>query len=232
MNNKITPFLIILLVVAAFFLGSMWTQVKTLEKGGKSGEEKVAVITPQPTSSTNGEVAGAGKVEVAVNPNDPVKGNPQAKVTIVEFSDFQCPFCGFVEPTLGKIFETYPDKVKLVYKNYPLPSHENAENAALAALCAKEQDKYWEYHDKLFENQESLKESDLKKYAADLGLKTEDFNSCLESKKYKSQIETDVMEANKVGVRGTPAFFINGRSLYGAQPFEKFQEIIEEELKK
>lgn len=232
MNNKITPFLIILLVVAAFFLGSMWTRVKTLEKGGKSSEEKIAVTTPQPTSSTNGEVAGVGKVEVVVNPNDPAKGNLQAPVTIVEFSDFQCPYCGFVEPTLRKIFETYPDKVKLVYKNYPLPSHENAENAALAALCAKEQDKYWEYHDKLFENQESLKVDDLKKYAADLGLKTPDFNSCLESKKYKSQIEADMMEANRAGVRGTPAFFLNGRPLYGAQPFEKFKAVIDEELKR
>lgn len=172
------------------------------------------------------------KVDVTVNNNDPVRGSTGVKVTIVEFSDFQCPYCGNVEPTLRKVLDSYGDKVKLVYKNYPLPSHENAENAALTALCAKEQGKYWEYHDKLFENQESLKADDLKKYAADLGLNTQDFNSCLENKKYKSQIETDVVEANRVGVRGTPAFFINGRSLYGAQPFEKFQEIIEEDLKK
>lgn len=221
----------VILVVAAFLIGSMWTKITTLENGAKVEKEKTAVVTSQPNQQS-GEVAGGAKVEVAVSPSDPVKGNPQAKITIVEFSDFQCPFCGNVEPTLKKILETYGDQVKLVYKNYPLPFHENAENAALATLCAKEQGKFWEYHDKLFDNQDSLKVDDLKKYASDLGLNTQDFNSCLAGKKYKSQIEVDVMEANKVGVRGTPAFFINGRSLYGAQPFEKFQEIIEEELKK
>ena len=186
----------------------------------------------QPEGGKVGQSSEVGKTGVAINPSDSVKGNPQAKVTIVEFSDFQCPFCADVEPTLNKILNTYRDQVKLVYKNYPLPSHQNAQGAALAALCAKEQGKFWEYHDLLFKNQESLEESDLKKYAAGFGLKTEDFNSCLESKKYKSQIEADMMEANRLGVRGTPAFFINGQFLSGAQPFENFQAVIEEELKK
>ncbi|MDP3998722.1 MAG: DsbA family protein [bacterium] len=220
MNNKVTPILITVIIVAAFAAGLMWTKSQT------------NVVAPKSANQEAGGATGVEKMEIAVGPNDPVKGNPEAKIIIVEFSDFQCPFCGFAEPTLRKIFETYPDQVKLVYKNYPLPSHENAENAALAVLCAKDQGKYWDYHDKLFENQESLKVDDLRKYAADLGLNTQDFNSCLESKKHKSQIEADVMEANRVGIQGTPAFFINGRSLYGAQPFEKFQEIIEEELKK
>lgn len=223
--------LVIVLIGAAFLMGSMWTKIQTLEKGAKQKGQAV-VATPQSTGTVGGAQAVSGKVEVAINPDDPVRGNPQAKVTIVEFSDFQCPYCGIVEPTVKKVLETYADKVRLVYKNFPLPSHENAQPAALAALCAKEQGKFWEYHDTLFENQESLKVTDLKKYAADLGLKTQDFTSCLDGKKYKSQIEMDIMEANRVGVRGTPAFFINGRFLSGAQPFENFQTIIEEELKK
>lgn len=221
--------LVILLIGAAFLIGSMWTKIKTMENGAS---KKVAVATPQPTGSVAGAALNTGKVEVAVTPNDLVKGNPQAKVTIIEFSDFQCPFCGRAEPTLKQIFETYGDQVKLVYKNYPLPFHEYAQDAAIAALCAKDQGKFWEYHDTLFENQESLKITDLKKYASDLGLKTQDFNTCLDNKKYKDWVQVDMTEGNRVGVSGTPTFFINGRLLSGAQPFENFQAMIEEELKR
>lgn len=222
MNNKITPILIILLIAVAFLVGSMWSKIKTLE-GEKNGGTTVTT-TPAPLG------AATGKVEVAINPNDPIKGNPDAPVTIVEFSDFQCSWCGRVEPTLRQILETYKGQVKLIYKDYPAPSHENAEPAALAALCAQEQGKFWEYHDVLFENQGSLTIDDLKRYAADLGLNTQEFNSCLDSKKYKDQIKEDMDEAGRVGVRGTPAFFINGLILSGARPFEDFKAIIDEEL--
>lgn len=221
--------LVILLIGAAFLIGSMWTKIKTMEN---RTAKKVAETTLQPTGSVAGVALNTGKVEVAITPNDPVRGNSQAKVTIIEFSDFQCPFCGRAEPTLKQIFETYGDQVKLVYKNFPLPFHEHAQDAAIAALCAKDQGKFWEYHDVLFQNQDSLKITDLKKYASDLSLKTQNFNSCLEDKKYKGQIEADMMEGNKLGVRGTPAFFINGRLVSGAQPFENFRTIIDEELKK
>ncbi len=172
------------------------------------------------------------KVEVNINPNDPVKGNPEAKVTIAEFSDFQCPFCASVEPTLKKILETYPNDVKLIYKNFPLPSHQYAVDSALAVLCAKDQGKFWEYHDTLFNNQGSLAVEDLKRYAGDLSLNAQDFNACLESKKYATQIEVDKNEGNRLNITGTPAFFINGRFLSGAQPFEKFKAIIDDELSK
>lgn len=231
MKNKITPILIVLLVVAAFLIGSMWTKIRTMEKGGAIGQGQVAVNSPIPTGSVAGVGAGQ-KVNVIISPNDPIKGNPQAKVTIIEFSDFQCPYCGRVQETMNKILETYGDQVRIVFKNYPLAFHENAENAALAALCAKEQGKFWEYHDLLFKNQEALSASNLKKYASDLGLKTQDFNSCLDSKKYKNQISDDMKEAQRIGVEATPSFFVNGSLLKGAQPFENFKLLIDEELKK
>jgi len=229
LKNKITPILVILFILVVFLGGSVWQlrgRVKNLE-GGKAQGENLAAVTPQPT----GSVAGA-KVDVIISPNDAVKGNPEAKVTIVEFSDFQCSYCGRAQETLDKIMETYGDKVRIVFKNYPLPFHENAESAALAALCAKDQGKFWEYHDLLFENQESLTVANLKKYASDLGLKAQDFSSCLDSKKYKSQLEEDTKEAGKVGVQGTPAFFVNGRLIAGAVPFENFKAVIDQELQK
>lgn len=203
-------------LILAFLAGVVWVGTKIPGNDKGSGQ-------PQ--------VAGA-RVEVSTSPDDPVRGNPQAPVTIVEFSDFQCPFCARVEPTLKQILKDYQDQVRLFYKDFPLPIHQNAQNAALAALCAKEQEKFWEYHDKLFENQEKLGVLDLKRYAQELGLATTQFNSCFESKKYQAQIDQDIKDGQAAGVQGTPAFFINGRLISGAQPFENFKAIIEEELKK
>ena len=232
MKGKITPFLIVGLIIAAFVIGSQWTKIKTLE-GGKTGGEKIATTTPQPNNAGTGEAAS--KVEVAINSDDPVKGNPEAKVTIVEFSDFQCPACGAAEPSVRKILEEYQDQIRLVYKDFPLSFHENAEPAALAALCAKEQGKFWEYHDLLFENQESLTSADLKKYATDLGLKTQEFSSCFDSKKYKDQVSEDKNEATRLSVGGTPTFFVNGRLVgWNSQTegwFNALKRSIDEELK-
>lgn len=225
MKDKIIPLLIILSIITAFLAGTMWTKIQSLEEGIKKTKIQPTQPTPEVPSG-----AGEKRIEVKISPNDPVKGNPEALLTIVEFSDFQCPFCGQAQETLEQILETYKDKVKLVYKDYPLPFHENAENAALAALCAKEQEKFWEYHDKLFANQEKLALSDLKKYAQDLGLDSPQFNSCLGSKKYKNQVDEDTNEGQRIGVSGTPAFFLNGREISGAQPFENFKEVIDEEL--
>lgn len=220
MQNKILVVLIGLLLVVVFFLGAAWTQIKNLEQG-RTQTNNQASLTP----------TSVQKVNVPISPDDPIKGNLEAKVTIVEFSDFQCPFCGRVEPTLKQIFQTYGDQVRLVYKHYPLPSHQYAQGAAQASLCAKEQGKFWEYHDLLFENQEKLTVSDLKKYAQELGLKQDQFNSCLDSKKYQSQIGADLRAGQAAGVSGTPAFFINGQLVSGAQPFENFKAVIDQELK-
>ncbi len=162
----------------------------------------------------------------------PAKGPESAPVTIVEFSDFQCPFCGKAKTTVDEVVKSYGDKVRLVFRHYPLPFHENAPKAAEAAACAQDQNKFWEYHDVLFANQQALKVEDLKKHAADLGLDAARFNECLDSGKKADLIKKDKDAGEKVGVSGTPAFFINGIALSGAVPADDFKSIIDSELKK
>jgi protein-disulfide isomerase len=169
---------------------------------------------------------------VAVTAGDnPAKGPENAPVTLIEFSDFQCPYCARVNPTLKKLQEAYPDKLRIVFRDHPLLSlHKNAQIAAEAAACAHEQGKFWEMHDRLFANQAKLEPADLKQHAADLGLETEAFNKCFDAGKYKAEVQRDTEEASRLGVSGTPAFFINGRLLVGAQPYESFVQVIDEEL--
>ena len=160
----------------------------------------------------------------------PVRGSANAPVTIVEFSDFQCPYCARVQPDLVKIRETYKDKVKIVFKDYPLEFHANARKAAEASRCAAEQGKYWEYHDVLFANGTALELANLKKFAENLKLDATQFSTCLDSGKHAASISKDMAEGTQAGVTGTPAFFVNGRFLSGAQPFASFQDAIEEAL--
>lgn len=168
-------------------------------------------------------------VNVAVG-SSPTKGNPKAPVTIVEFSDYECPFCKRAEPTLAKVLTTYgPDKVRLAYRNFPLPFHANARPAAEAAGCAAEQNKFWEYHEKLMAATDLTPET-FKKLASEVGIDQKKFDECLAAKKFADAIEKDIAAGQEAGVNGTPAFFINGRMIDGAQPFEKFKEIIDEEL--
>jgi protein-disulfide isomerase len=168
-------------------------------------------------------------VEVSLG-STPAKGNPKAPVTIIEFSDYQCPFCKRAESVVDEVMKTYGEKVRLVFRDYPLPMHPLARPAAEAANCANAQGKFWEYHAKLFQNQSALGDDKLKEYAKDLGLDQAKFEQCLAAKPYKAAIDKDVEDGSKVGVNGTPAFFINGRMLSGAQPFEKFKEVIDDEL--
>ncbi len=168
------------------------------------------------------EVATAGRPEKG--------GGAKAPITIIEFSDYQCPFCKRAEGAVDEVVKTYGDKVRLVFRDYPLPMHPQARPAAEAANCANAQGKFWDYHAKLFANQSALGEEKLKEYAKDVGLDGAKFDQCLAEKPFKAAIDKDIADGEKVGVTGTPAFFINGRMLSGAQPFEKFKEVIEEEL--
>jgi protein-disulfide isomerase len=167
--------------------------------------------------------------------NSPIYGKADAPVTIIEFSDFQCPYCKRVGPQMQKIKETYADKVRIVWKHEPLPFHPRAEPAAEVAIEARAQkgDKgFWDAHDKLFESQPKLDDADLEKVASDLGLDMAKVKAAIKDKKHKKDIDADMELGEDVQASGTPHFFVNGRRLVGAQPFEKFQKIIDEEVAK
>ena len=170
----------------------------------------------------------APRVEVAAT--GPSRGPADAKVTIVEFSDFQCPYCGMAFGTVEQLMQQYAGKVKLVFRQFPLPIHPQAEKAAEASLCAADQNKFWELHDLLFKNQKKLEPADLKTYAASAGLDGAKFAQCLDSGEKKKQVDSDLEAGQAAGVSGTPAFFINGVFLNGALPIEDFKKVIDPEL--
>ncbi len=170
------------------------------------------------------------KVEVAYDPAR-VRGDAKAPITIVEFSDFQCPFCQKAQPILKDLLAKYNGHVKLAFRDFPLRAlHPQAQIAAEAGRCAEEQGKFWEYHDALYANQSKLDEADLVAHAQSLGLDEKLFQSCLKAGKFKAQIEQDLQEGAKAGVAGTPGFFINGIFVNGAQPEAEFEKIINREL--
>jgi protein-disulfide isomerase len=171
------------------------------------------------------------RVDVALD-DDPSRGSKDAPITIVEFSDFQCPYCSKVEPTLKQIADRYGDRLRWVYRDYPLNFHPFAAKAAEAATCANDQGKFWEMHERMFQNQGKLGVDDLKAYAASLGIDKAAFDQCLDSGKYTEEWKKDLADGTKYGVNGTPAFFINGRFVNGAAPIDKFTSIIDDELER
>ena len=163
----------------------------------------------------------------------PSKGPANAPVTIVEFSDFECPYCGGLYPTLKQVEKNYPQQVRVVYRQFPLTNiHPYAQKAAEASLCANAQKKFWEFHDSMFEKQRELSIADLKQRAVDLKLDTQEFNQCLDSGRHAAAIQADIQEGAKHGVTGTPALFINGRLLSGNQPYAEIRDVIEDELQR
>lgn len=227
--SKTTVWQILTLVFAILFVVSLLT-------GGFSGGN--AADTGNNAAPTNNN-AGTGGSAATVNLEGAhTLGSDDAPVVIVEWSDFQCPFCSrFATDTEPQIVKDYVDtgKVKFVYKQFPLESiHPMAMPAALASECAAEQGKFWEYHDKAFANQASLSTDSLKQWAADLGLDTTQFNSCLDSQKYLDKVKADLQEGLAAGIRGTPGFLIgkDGKytSISGAQPYTVFQQAIDAQL--
>ena len=183
----------------------------------------VEVYIPKPRRPTFPVEAGTS----------PFTGDKDAKVTIVEFSDFQCPFCAKGADLLKKIKAKYGKKVKVAFKQFPLPFHNHAEQAAVASLCANEQstDLFWKMHDEMFANQETaLDPEGLKKTAKKIGAKMDVFEKCLAENKHLAQVKAEMEEGKKIGVKSTPTFFVNGQLVSGAQPLEVFAEIIDEEL--
>jgi protein-disulfide isomerase len=160
----------------------------------------------------------------------PAKGPENAPVTIVEFSDFQCPYCSRVIPAIDEAVKVYGDQVRVVFRQFPLSMHKDAQKAAEASLCANEQGKFWGLHDAMFANQQALGVEQLKGKAAELGVDAKKFNACLDGGKYAQQVATDLAEGSQAGVSGTPAMFINGRFVSGAVPFDQLASIIDDEL--
>ena len=162
----------------------------------------------------------------------PSRGPANAPVTIVEFSDFQCPYCGREFPVIERLMKEYDGKVRLVFRHYPLDFHPFAQKAAEAGACAQDQGKFWELHDKMFTNQDKLAVGDLKGYAKSVGLDASKFERCLDSGEKKALVEEDMKAGTAAGVNGTPAFFINGLFVNGAQPYEQMKQTVDRELKK
>jgi protein-disulfide isomerase len=195
-------------------------------------EARLAVINELRTAGpTVRMLMEAPRFEVALSDTDPSIGSAKAPVTLIEFSDFQCPFCLRVSPTLKKIRQTYGDKVRIVWKDFPLTQiHPEAFKAGEAGHCAAEQGKFWEYHDQLFGNQQALLPDDLKKHAVASGMDAERFNACLDTSKHAERVRDGVAQGTRLGVNSTPTVFINGRRVSGAQPYDVFASIIDEEL--
>jgi len=238
---RMTALALVLSVVAILF------STYSLSKAGDSlnDEEFTArvekgiegYIEKQRAAQAGGGEAPSEPIDVSID-DDAIKGDKKAPITIVEFSDFECPFCSrFYTNTLPELVSEYIDtgKVRLIHRDFPLSFHKNAKKAAMAAECAKDQDgddAYYKYHDKLYENNTELSVDNLKKWAGELGLNTVKFNECLDSDKFAEEIDKDFADGQSYGVTGTPAFFINGRRISGAQPFNVFKNIIDEELAK
>ncbi len=162
----------------------------------------------------------------------PAVGAPDAPITIVEFSDFECPFCSRLNPTLDEIKANYAGKVRLVFRQFPLAMHQNAQKAAEASLCAHDQGQFWPMHDKLFADQRGLAVEQLKAKAAELGLDSAQFAQCLDSGQHAERVRADLRAGASAGVSGTPAMFVNGRFISGAVPYEEIATVIDDELRR
>jgi protein-disulfide isomerase len=226
------------LVLAAGFGGGylIW--------GQDSGSSTVNATQPQPdnaqptTQAANPAETGAPEVpreitryDVSID-DDPILGPEDASITIIEFSDFECPYCRrWHQEVLPQLIEDYPDQVRLVYRDFPLTSiHANAVPAAIAANCAAEQDGYWEFNELLFNSEQGLSSDAYQQYAEEIGLDMESFTECLDSNRYEDEVLADFEFASQLGIRSTPTFFINGIALVGAQPYEVFKQVIDQEL--
>jgi protein-disulfide isomerase len=198
-----------------------------LKKGVKPEKLYEVLVAENVQSSGQAEQQVAARIEVG---NAPVLGPKNAPVTIVEWSDFQCPFCGRVEPTLQQLREEYKGKIRVAWKNQPLSFHPNAMPAAEAAMAAHEQGKFWEFHDALFKKQGQLSPQLYDEVARSLGLDLDRFHASIEARKNAAHIQADMAAGRAVGAEGTPTFFINGKKLVGAQPIEAFKQLIDSEL--
>lgn len=226
-----------ILISAIIVSGSMVFSSSILANAGVGGDGVTGAVAanpaPTPTAPTTPPPTPPPSAVAVSADDDPLKGDPNAPVTIIEFSDFQCPFCGrWYSETLPQVLQNYIDsgQVNLVYRDFPLSFHAEATPAAEAAECAADQDKFWEYHDALFENQGSLGRATYESIATDLGLDLGIFTSCIDNGTHSAEVQADFRDGSAAGVSGTPTFFINGQKIVGAQPYAAFQAAIDAAL--
>jgi protein-disulfide isomerase len=226
---------VFVLLILVFQVSSLNGNIESLSlnQGQKVAADAPTQVNNPPPSVPKPAAPNPSFDMVALADDDPVKGDPDAPVTIIEWSDFECPFCSrFYSQTSGLIEENYIDtgKVKLVFRDFPLGFHQNAQKAAEAAECADDQGKFWEMHDKIFENQQVISTENFKKWASEFGINTDEFNECLDSGKYEAEVQKDMTDGSAAGIRGTPGFIINGQLVSGAQPYANFEAIIDAAL--
>jgi len=220
-------------VAAVSFMAFAVMTVAYFQKGEssltiKDPIEKKVEAKNAPAKNDDQPAAPAAKADLKIRDNDHVRGDKKAAVTIIEFSDIQCPFCSRFHETIKKVMAAYDGRVRWVFRHFPLESiHPYARKAAEAAECAGEQGKFWEYIDQAYENQQSLNESYISKIAGDIGLDAKKFDGCLSEDKYADKVSKDLREGQAAGVRGTPASFINGQLVSGAQPYEEVKKVID-----
>ncbi len=215
---------IFLLILNLVLLNSTWNSKK-----GETPEDKAPQVQQQNPPAPSGQPSPAGLQTFSITESNHIRGDVNAPITLVEFSDFECPFCSRHYPTLNKILSDYRGKVRLVYKHFPLTQiHPNAQKAAEASECASEQGKFWEYHDKIFENQSGgLSLEKFKQWAKDLKLESSKFDDCLNSGKFAKVVADDLQEGVEKGVSGTPGTFVNGQLIVGAVPYDTFKQAID-----
>jgi len=226
-NTKQLTILVIITLCISLFNLFLTFDLNSKLNDGNVGTQKDVQPKPQPSK------ADTSRVDVSID-DDTIKGSKDSPVTVIVFSDYQCPYCEkFFTDTLPLIEKNYINtgKVRFVYRDFPLDFHQYAKKAAEASECADSQGKFWEYHNKLFENQNSLDIVSLKQYAKDLSLDETKFNDCLDSGKMTAEVQKDIEDGMTNDISGTPTFFINGIKLVGAQPYSVFQQVIDTEIK-
>ncbi|MFB6241106.1 MAG: DsbA family protein [Gemmatimonadota bacterium] len=209
-----------------------WFLAAGLVLGFAAGFLTARELAPNPGERGGGKASGTGSpASVRSASERPSRGPEDAPVTVVEFTDYECPFCRrYYRQTYHRLLDAYEGEIRYVVRNFPLSIHPNARKAAEAAECAHNQGRFWDYHDHLFEHADALEPADLKRYARELGLDGARFDRCLESGKESGTVESDLAAGRRLGIQGTPTFFVNGRPLVGAQPFTAFRAAIDRAL--
>jgi protein-disulfide isomerase len=231
------------LVISALIIGSSIVAGSFLVRNAvdRTGDQVNALTAAFDTASKGrapvhdtgtGELMDPNRRYTVSTKGAPVRGDPEAKISVVEFSDFQCPFCGRSVQTLDQIAAAYGNRVRIVFKHLPLSMHPKAPAAHLAAEAAHRQGKFWAMHDKIFANQAEMSPEKYREYAREIGLDLKQYDRDIADAAVKQRIDADAAEAARLGVTGTPAFFVNGRYLKGAVPFEQIKTLLDQDLGK